>query len=101
VLARPHTNRAVLPSLNQIAILDPNMFNDRVRRGVCFINTGPTVPVPAIRLVIHLNYTLASCRHDASCVKHHARNGVVIGVGIRNGASPEVPDLYDVSKRHR
>jgi hypothetical protein len=93
MLTRPHTNRTVLPTLNQIAILDPDMFNDRVRRSVCLISTGPTVPVPAIRFVVHLDYTLASCRNDAPCVKHHAGDGVVIGVGIRNGASPEVPDL--------
>lgn len=59
---------------------------------------GSAVPVPAVRLVVDLDDVLARGRHDAAGVEHHAGHGVVVGVGVVDGACAEIPYLAAVSK---
>lgn len=49
--------------------------------------------MPPVRLVVHFRHALADCGDDAAGVEHHARDGVVVGVGVVDGAGSEVPDL--------
>lgn len=53
--------------------------------------------MPAISLIIHLDHILASSGNNTSCIKHHARNGVVVGVRIVDRPCTEVPNLSTVS----
>lgn len=99
MLARPHSHCAILAALNKISIFYPDALDDGMRCVVVLIyaNTRPTAPVATVSLVIHFHYILARCGDDAACVKHHAGDGVVVGVGIVDRASPEIPDLHNVS----
>lgn len=49
--------------------------------------------MPPIGLVVNLRHALAGRGHDAARVEHHARDWVVVGVGVVDGAGPEIPDL--------
>ena len=46
-----------------------------------------------VRLVVYFRHSLAGRGDDATGVKHHARDRVVVGVGVVDGAGSEVPDL--------
>lgn len=46
-----------------------------------------------ISLVVYLRHGLPSRSHDAAGVEHHARDWIVVGVGVVDGAGSEVPDL--------
>ena len=49
--------------------------------------------MPAISPVVDLGYDLACRGDDPASVKHHACDGVVVGVGVDDGAGAEVPLL--------
>lgn len=49
--------------------------------------------MPPVRLVVDLGRALADRGHDPAGIEHHARDRVVVGVGVVDGAGPEVPDL--------
>lgn len=49
--------------------------------------------MPPVRLVVYFRQSLAGRGDDATGVKHHARDRVVVGVGVVDGAGSEVPDL--------
>ena len=49
--------------------------------------------MPPIRLVVNLGYAFARRSHDPAGVEHHARDRVVVGVGVVDGTGSEVPDL--------
>jgi len=94
-LARPHAHRAILAALDKISIFYPDTLNDGVTCVVRLVNTNTrsATPVAAIGLIVHLDYILTSCRDNAARVEHHACYGVVVRVGIVDGASSEIPDL--------
>ena len=49
--------------------------------------------MPPVRLIVYFRHSLAGRGDDATGVKHHARDRVVVGVGVVDGAGSEVPDL--------
>jgi hypothetical protein len=99
ISTRPHTHGAVSATFDEVAVLYPHTFYHRMRCLVIFVrtNTRAAIPVAAVGLVVYLDYRLASCRNDAAGIKHHAGDGVVVCVGVVDGASPEIPDLEQVS----
>ncbi len=56
--------------------------------------------MPPIRLVVNLGHALADRSDYPTRVEHHARDRVVVGVGVVDGAGSEVPDL-EASQRSR
>jgi hypothetical protein len=99
ISTRPHTHSAVSATFDEVAVLYPYTFYHGMRCLVVFVgsNTRATIPVAAVRLVVYLDYRLAGCRNNAAGIKHHAGDGVVVCVGVVDGASPEIPDLEQVS----
>jgi hypothetical protein len=71
--AGPNAHSAVLPTLDHVSILYSNTLYDA---GRCFfllcVHTSATIPMPAVRLIIHFSNVLASCRYNAAIIKHHA-----------------------------
>jgi hypothetical protein len=62
-----------------------------------YANARATAPVAAVSLIVHLDYRFASCGNDVARVKHHACDGVVVGIGVEDRTGPEIPDLRRVS----
>jgi hypothetical protein len=60
-------------------------------------HTRTAAPVAAVGLVVDLDDALAGCGNNAARVEHHAGNGVVVGIGVVDGASPKIPDLCFIS----
>lgn len=56
-------------------------------------NTRTAIPVTAIRLVIYLDHIFAGSRDDTARIEHHAGDGLVVSVGVVDGACAEVPNL--------
>lgn len=50
--------------------------------------------MPTVGLVIDFRHALARGGDDAAGVELHAGNGVVVGVGVVDGARAEIPYLY-------
>lgn len=100
-LACPHSDHAVLAPLNHVAVLDADVLNDG-RRLVLFSlrDTSSALPLPRFELVVHFDHVLLSCADNPPVVKRHACDGVVVGVGIKDGASPQIPYLENISLHH-
>jgi hypothetical protein len=98
-LACPDSDHAVLAPLDHVAVLDPYMLND-CRRLVLFSlrDTGSALPLSRLELVVHLDNVLLSCAYNPSVVKRHACDGVVVSVSIKDGASPQIPYLENISQ---
>lgn len=113
----PHTHRPILPPLGKIPILYPHPLHSRRPSSSSPLFTGvvpsflllllfgrssnkarAAVPMPAVGLVVDLDDGLARGGDDAARVEHHARDGIVVGVGVVDGAGAEVPDLRRVSQ---
>ena len=92
LLARPNPHSPVLPPLNKIPILNPHCLDD-TPLPLLLNRARPAVPMPSVSLVVHLDHILARGRDDAAVVEHHARDGVVVGVRVVDGACAEIPDL--------
>jgi hypothetical protein len=88
-------------NIYKIAVFYPDAFNHGAPCSVVFVyaNARATVPVAAVGLVVDLYNVFASSRNNAARVEHHACDRVVVGVGIVDGASPEVPDLATLATK--
>lgn len=86
-LTRPYPHHPVFPPFSQISILDPHPLNSSWIPTLFFRNdTRPAIPMPPLSLIIHFCHWFAGRCDDAPRVEHHARDRVVIGVGVVNGA---------------
>ena len=95
LLTAPDADHAILPSLDEEAVLERDSLNDaqppfEIR---IFDSAGATVPVPTICLVIDLDDVLACRGGNAPRVKAHRRDGAVVSKGIVDMACAEIPDL--------
>jgi hypothetical protein len=48
----------------------------------------------ALYLIVHFDNVFSSSRDDPPRIEHHAGDAIVVGVGIVDGACPEVPYLW-------
>jgi hypothetical protein len=100
--AGPYAYSTVLATFHKISIFYSHAFNDGSSCAVVLVHTdaGATVPVTALGLVIYLDNVFASGRNNAARVEHHACYRVVVGVGVVDGTSPEIPDLTLLALEH-
>jgi hypothetical protein len=97
----PHAQHAISTALNHITIPDTDAL-DHGGGGAppaallvpLSSNTGAAVPMAAVGLVVDFRVGFARGGHDAARVEHHARDGLVVGVGVEDAASAEVPYLW-------
>ena len=54
--------------------------------GLC--DAGAAFPLPRLELIVHLDHVLLGCADNASAVKHHAGDGVIVGICIKDGPCP-------------
>jgi hypothetical protein len=49
--------------------------------------------LPSLDLIVHLDHVLAGRADNPSRIKHHAGDGVVVGVGVVDRPCSEIPYL--------
>lgn len=95
----PHPDHTVLATFDEIPVLDPHPFDGRRVGALGFSrDAGTAIPVMPVRLVVDLHHILPGCACDSPRVKHHARDGLVVGKSIVDGSSTEVPYLEESEK---
>lgn len=94
-LAGPDADNTVLASFDHVPVFDANVLDNGGRLVLfCLRDTGAALPLPGLELVVHLDNVLLGSGNNASVVKHHAGDGVFIGIGVEDGAGPEIPYLF-------
>jgi hypothetical protein len=92
--AGPNTHNAVLPPLDHVSILNSNTFYyARHCFFLLYVHTSTTIPMSAVRLIVHFSNVLASCRYNPAIIKHHACDWIIVGVCVEYIARPEIPYL--------
>lgn len=93
-LTRPHTNDAILARFRHVSVPYAYTFNNsRCPTLLSSIDTGTTVPLTRLELVVHLDNILASGTDNPAAVERHVRDGMVIRIGIMKRTSPKIPYL--------
>lgn len=85
--ACPNAHHPILPPLRQIPVLDPHPLHTALPSFI------PAIPMSPISLIVDLRHGLTDCSDDAPRVEHHARDWIIVGIGVVDGAGSEVPDL--------
>lgn len=93
-LASPYPHHSILPPLCQISILDPHPLNTARMYSLFFcVNASTAIPVPPINFIVDLGNRVARSSDDTARIEHHACDGIIVGVGVVDGAGAEVPYL--------
>jgi hypothetical protein len=91
----PYTYSTILATFHKIPVFYSHTFNGGSPCVVILVCTDAraTVPVTAFGLVVYLDNIFASGGNNAARVEHHTCYRVVVGIGVVDGTSPEIPDL--------
>lgn len=91
-LTCPYTYNAVPPAFDQITIFYTHMLHDA---GILALlgDACAAAPLSAFNFIVHLDHVFPRGAHYSPSIEHHARDGVVVCVGVEDGACTEIPYL--------
>lgn len=90
----PDPDDAVTAALDHVAISYAHAFYDgRSVGALCSRNASTAIPLPPFHLIVHFHNVLPGSTDYPPCVEHHARDRVVVSVGVVDGPCPQVPYL--------